>query len=160
MPLINGRGQLGEKLNEYDIPKDIDIYHTWNIDDKSDKTQEKELKKFKRHVDETTNKIVFISTSTNIDSSYKESKRAAESYLVRSGKPYLVIRLPTLIGKGIFQNLKNKTAEPFGIIKFSSIDLAAKFISLNLHSSGIVICPFWAAPAQLIQELIEFSLSN
>ena len=44
--LINGRGQLGsflKQLENISIDKEIYIYHTWNIEDKSKNTQKKEF---------------------------------------------------------------------------------------------------------------------
>ncbi len=46
--LINGRGQLGDKLLQAiegdNTEKNVRIYHTWNIDDKSKSIQKKEYK--------------------------------------------------------------------------------------------------------------------
>ena len=48
--LLNGRGQLGEaissKLKALSRDEDIFIYHTWNVEDKSEVIQRQELEKF------------------------------------------------------------------------------------------------------------------
>ncbi len=53
--LINGRGQMGSMLKCYfeinEINTNAVVYHTWNIEDKSEEQQKQEYKNFQTFVD-------------------------------------------------------------------------------------------------------------
>jgi len=143
--LLNGNGQLGsilsQKIKSIDFDKDILIYHTWNVWDRGQKEQELEYFKFKNFVDENKNKskIVFISTSSDNNNYYVHYKQKSEAYLILNADDCLVIKFPNLIGKkGIFQRLKNKTAEPYGVIDVLSLEEAADKIIDLLNYEGLV----------------------
>lgn len=157
--LINGRGQLGTGLQRLlHIDKNIEIYHTWNFLDKSLNTQIVEFKKFETYLDITdkSKKVIFISTILNDESFYSIHKKKAEA-LLQTRHNSLVIRLPNIIGKGVFQGLRDKTLKPFGIIKFASITDCLNFIESNLDSTGIIECPYWTVSAETISELLQFA---
>ena len=133
--LVNGRGQIGtalkEILSKVDINTDVDvyIYHTWNIENKTKEAQQKEYKKFIEFVDNhKAKKIVFISTSSQKNNWYTYYKHFAESYLLLTNENPVVIRLPTLIGKGIFSSFKHENTAPYGTIELMSIEEAASII--------------------------------
>ena len=166
--LINGRGQLGEalknKIANVKVNEDIYIYHTWNIDDKSKQTQEKEYQKFIHFVKKNTNKkIVFISTSLQKDNWYTYFKQLAEAFLLMNNKNPVIIRFPSLIGKGIYSAFKKSNLSPYGSIQLMSIKEAVNIIlekSLrndkikNHHISGETVS------AKNIQQLILFGKNS
>lgn len=140
--LINGRGQLGGKLKFLETiqtNEDIKIYHTWNIDDKSEKTQLLEFEKFEKFLSNNkTSKIIFISTLSEAENWYKFYKKKSEDLLLSSTTNSFVVRLPTIIGKGMFQKLKDKEVKPLGSFKLNSIEMAVNLIeSVALHSSSV-----------------------
>ena len=103
--LINGRGQLGDvleqKINLYNNfdGSDTYIYHTWKLNTKSYEEQNLEFKKFKKFVDKHfKNRIIFISTFSEKDDWYVHFKQLSESYLLNYCKNALVVKLPTFIG--------------------------------------------------------------
>ena len=128
--LINGRGQLGSVLTKRiqyikHPSNDIYIYHTWNIDDKSEKVQMKcfeELKSFiNGHLDD---RVIFISTKSQKESYYVKYKQLAEVYILSHCEDSTIIRLPTIIGKGTVEKLKKKEVRPYGTMELMSIDEA------------------------------------
>ena len=86
--LINGRGQLGNKLREVSssykkTKEEVLIYHTWNIEDKSRDTQKKEYEKFKNFVTLNKNKkIIFISTYSEKENWYNHYKQVSEAFFI------------------------------------------------------------------------------
>lgn len=143
--LLNGNGQLGsilsDKIKSIEVEKDILIYHTWNVWDRGQREQEIEYLKFKNFVDQNKNnsKIVFISTCSENENYYVHYKQKSEAYLILNSDDCLVIKFPNLIGKkGIFQRLKNKTAEPYGIMDILSLEEAADKIIDLLSYQGLV----------------------
>ena len=136
--LINGRGQLGSVLKtqvqSFKIEKSACIYHTWNIDDKSQEIQQKEYKKFVDFVRQhrLKEKIFFISTTSTKDNWYNTYKQSAEAYLLTNTDDGAVIRLPTLIGKGAFEGLKNGELKPMGYFNLMSIEEAAHRVIENI----------------------------
>jgi len=142
--LINGRGQLGEKLNillkDEFYEKDIYLYHTWNPWQKDHNTQEREYKKFVGFVEQhKNNKIILISTYSQNENHYVHFKQVAEAYLITQCSDCLVIRLPNLIGnKGILKRLKNQTAGPQGKIEFMTIEDAAMEIINLIKYNGLL----------------------
>ena len=142
--LVDGLGQLGEKLKEsiegVSIDKRVYIYHTWNPWARDHETQEEEYKKFvdfvKQHSD---GRIVFISTYSQNESYYVHFKQLAESYLLTTHEDALVIKLPNLVGnKGILKRMKERSVTPYGRIEFLSLaDAAHKIVGL-LQYNGLV----------------------
>lgn len=158
MPLFNGRGQVGEYLKKINLDiQNIDIYHTWNFMDKSFETQSNELEKLKLYLSnkKCSNKIVFISTSVKSDSHYFKFKRKAERIVLKNSKKNLIIRLPSIIGKGVFEKLCKNLVEPFGVIEFVSLKEACDFIKNNLNKEGIISCKGWKIPAENVLEIIN-----
>ncbi len=161
--LINGRGQLGTELARIitnDISELIFIYHTWNVDDKSEEAQKACYLKFKDFVDANPNpKIIFISTYSQTDNPYNYYKHTSESYLLSHNEKGQVIRLPTLIGKGICNKFRNKEAEPFGEMNLISVEDAAQeimnFILSNSKVRSITIKGNIIS-AKSVKRLIEF----
>tara|TARA_R100000008_G_scaffold64178_1_gene41290 strand:- start:416 stop:922 length:507 start_codon:yes stop_codon:yes gene_type:complete len=142
--LINGRGQLGEALKEQikecETEKNVFIYHTWNVWDKKKDSQKKEFNKFKAFVDKNRNngRIIFISTYSENDNHYVHYKQKSESYLLLNCEDCLVLRLPSLIGKkGIFQRLKNKECNPYGMIEIMTLHTASKKIMEFINYDGL-----------------------
>ncbi len=132
--LINGRGQLGEaikKLPDFDrITENIAIYHTWNFIDKSMATQMKEVEKLSNYLisgQSYIDKIVFVSTQASEETPYLKAKLAAEK-LVSSFSRHCIVRLPNLIGRGVFEGLKANLLAPHGSINFTTVEKAAKFV--------------------------------
>ena len=139
--LINGRGQLGtilsEKINGVYSEKEIFIYHTWNIDDKSRKAQQSEYNKFVKFVlNNKDNKIIFISTNSQKDNWYNYYKHLSEAFLITNGEKHVIIRLPTLIGKGVFLKLKKEEIHPYGFFNLMSIEKAAEIIIDKIFYEG------------------------
>ena len=161
--LINGRGQLGEILKKQIKPINLDtnilIYHTWNIDDKSEITQYKEYEKFidfvKKHKDK---KIIFISTKTKKDDFYVKYKQMAEAFLIENCHNCLVLKFPTLIGKGVITNFKTKKQSPYGIMEIMSLKKCADLIIDNLNFKGqrkILYFDGEHLSAELVYELVN-----
>lgn len=160
MPLINGRGQVGSYLSRYQKKlRNYDIYHTWNFLDKSYKTQKQEFNKLKNFLDshDGSKKIVFISTKIKSKSHYYKFKIKAEKLIKKNSSSNLIIRLPSLIGKGIFDKLSKQLVKPFGIIEFVSIEEACKFIIKSLKKEGILICNGWRVPAENILKIMSLA---
>lgn len=131
--LVNGRGQLGkvlsEKIKQNEYNKNIYIYHTWNVLDKSEYKQIQEFAKFVLFVDEHVNdKIVFVSTCSKRSSFYSKSKLKAEKYLLDNCDKGVIVRLPTFICKGILTDLKEDKIKPYGILELISLQEAADAI--------------------------------
>ena len=121
MNLINGRGQLGSALSSRELHIDnLEVYHTWNFLDKSEIVQKTEYEKFMCYLDEISEKIkiVFISTSSKKDNWYTRYKRKSEEQVLLRSKNNLVVRLPCLVGKGVFVGFRDRTIIPYGNINF------------------------------------------
>ena len=159
MYLVNGRGQLGEVLKNLKYDSDIIIYHTWNFIDKSENVQHEEFNKVRNFLEKSSKekKIIFISTLKTEDSSYLLYKREAEKLILLHSPDNLGIRLPCLIGKGVFAGLRDNIIQPFGNINFISISEAYDFISKSLRCRGIIESHYWTVSAKTIKELMEFS---
>ena len=104
--LINGRGQLGEQLKQvlinHQTSEEVYIYHTWNVQDKAEMPQQEEYKKLQSFVDTHCNqKIIFISTKSEKETWYTHYKQLAEAYVLLHCKQSIIVRLPTIVGKGI-----------------------------------------------------------
>ena len=164
MKFINGRGQLGKNLLKMSSKfeghfDDIIIYHTWNFIDKTAITQAEEVQKLKSFLQKTPKdkKIVFISTTTEKETSYVKCKREAEKSVLKHNSFNLVIRLPCIIGKGVFAGLRDGKLDPCGKINFISMREACDFIWQSLSRWGIIECPHWTVSAETIKDLIDFA---
>lgn len=131
--LIGGRGQLGSVLKEIietekvSFPEKLSIYHTWNIEDKSEKTQKQCYLAFQNFVKENLeSSIIFVSTYSQTDNYYNYYKQLAEAYLLSNTTHGKVIRLPTLIGKGICQKFRDEDAKAWGEMELMSVEEGAR----------------------------------
>lgn len=160
--LVHGRGQLGgclkSKIAKY--PElDCVLYHTWNFLEKTEIVQRGEHIKFKKFVDAHKNgKIVFISSLSKIDTPYLKYKRLAEDYLLKNNPDGKVIRLPTLLGKGICERFKKNEAVPYDEIELMTInDATDKVLSCISNSNNkIDVIHGQVISAKLVYELIKF----
>lgn len=167
--LVNGRGQLGNalsnKISNFNTTKeDIYLYHTWNIDDKSKSNQIKEYNKFVSFVDNHKDKrIVFVSTSSQKNNWYNYYKHLSESYLLINNENSVIIRLPTLVGKGVFESFRDRDIGAYGQIELMLIEDAADVILekcvtdskiKNFHISGEKVS------AKVVKELILFGKTS
>lgn len=165
MTLVNGRGQLGDLLTKRlsDI-KTIpgNLYHTWNFEDKSEETQQKEYNKLITFLtNHSFKKIIFISTKAALGNPYTNYKRLAEQYIIENTKDYLIIRLPNLIGKGICNRFKkDENIKPFGYIEFLSIEDACNGIITNINKDGLIELSGETISAKLTQKLITYGATN
>jgi hypothetical protein len=66
-----------------------------------------------------------------------------------------VIKLPNLVGRGIFYLLKSKQVSPYGIIQFLTVKEACKFIIESLDKTGIIDSYSWTASADAIHDIME-----
>jgi hypothetical protein len=163
--LVNGRGQLGERLKEVlhsveDIENDIYVYHTWNWLSKDYETQKNEYLKFERFIEKHINdRVVLISTISENDNYYVYFKQMAEAHLLKLCKNSLVLRLPNLIGsKGILKLLKDGVVEPYGVIELLSIEKAAQEVINHLQYDGlskIISIKGEKVPAELISKIFK-----
>lgn len=143
--LINGKGQLGSALQEIIekeriSPKEkIYIYHTWNIEDKSEETQKQCYLKFQDFVRENlAQPIIFVSTYSQTDNYYNYYKQLSEAYLLSNTSLSKVIRLPTLIGKGICQKFRDGITNAYGEMELMSVEEAAREILKFSLSNSII----------------------
>jgi hypothetical protein len=116
MEIIDGKGQLGTALkaiaNNYYC--DCIIYHTWNIEDHSEETQKNEFIKFIDFAEKNKKKrIIFISTKQGKHEMYLKYKLKTELYILENLKKGQIIRLPKLIGKGLFEKFRDRSIFPF-----------------------------------------------
>ena len=160
--LANGRGQLGDELKNYSDtwgPEDVYVYHTWNVQNKTEKEQKQEYKKLQKFVDSHIGeKIIFISTKSQRETWYTHYKQLAEAYVLIHCEASLVIRFPTFMGKGIIEKFKNDDAKPYGEMELISIESAAKAVIGACAYSGIQKCIVVdgdKVPAQLVYDLVK-----
>ena len=161
--LINGKGQMGDILRKnihlVDLDKYVYIYHTWNIDDKSIEVQKKEYEKFKKFVNKYKyNRIVFISTASHKESEYVKYKQLSESFLIENCKDCVILKFPTLIGKGVFYDFKNGTKEPEGEMEIMSLKEAAEKILEKINYSGVLKSFYFKGhkiDANLVYEMVR-----
>ncbi len=166
--LTNGRGQLGEALQKEILrlqsnkwPNFI-VYHTWDVWNKEDEIIQKkcftDFVEFFEKNKYTKTRVVFISTASEKVNHYTHYKRSAESYLFLNSHDGIVIHLPTLIGKGVCQNMRDKTIGPYGVMELISVKNAAIEVTKILENG------FWdrfhrvvgtKIPAHLAYDLIN-----
>ena len=141
--LLNGNGQMGNalkhKLSFASVLEEVLIYHTWNIEDKSATIQQQEYLKFTTFVKKNKNKrIIFISTSSQKENSYVKYKQLSESFLLENHNNCLVLRIPTIIGKGVFYGFKDNVLSPYGDMNIVSMEQTCDFVSKNLNYKGFL----------------------
>lgn len=159
--LINGRGQLGDllkkEIDQVDTNKNVYIYHTWNIEDKSESAQRDCYNLFVKFVEERKDdRIVFISTASTTEDNYVLHKQLAEAYLISNVEDCLIIRLPTLIGKGVIQKFKQGELNPFGSMRLASLETSCKYIIKLINYPGplkIKTLEAPSVPASLVKEI-------
>ena len=159
MKLLNGRGQLGTTLKTLNIQlPNTHLYHTWNFTDKSQKTQCKEFEKLEKYLSclDDSIKLIFISTAATQPTYYSKYKKKAERLVLDKSRDNLIIRLPCIIGKGIFTKLYKNKVTPCGKINFTTLEDAIHFVTKNLNASGTLECPHWSLPATIVLKLIRF----
>ena len=159
--LIGGRGQLGKLLKQRidDLPQDVNVYHTWQVADKSESTQKIEYEKFKKFVDENVEKyIVFISTASQRNTWYSHYKQLSESYLLTKCQKGIVIRLPTFIGKPSKLFLPEESIEVYGEVELISIEDAVDKI-VEICNSNTILKSFdvrgEVVSAAIIRKIVE-----
>ena len=131
--LINGRGQLGEQLKrmlkEQPLGEELYIYHTWNVQDKSKKAQEEEYKKFQIFIEShASKKIIFVSTKSQRETWYTHYKQLAEAYTLLYCNDGLIVRIPTIVGKGVIEKFETDQAQPYGEMELITLTKAAQEI--------------------------------
>lgn len=142
--LVNGRGQLGEKLKRLtslNTKKSICIYHTWtvthNVNNAEDETiQRGEYEKFIRYVDLNLDKrIIFISSTSNRNSFYAKYKELAEAYLLTHHSDGIVLKFPAFIGKGLLPKLKSGEYMAFGTLELITLDNVVNIIEKYINDN-------------------------
>jgi hypothetical protein len=161
MNLINGRGQLGSALSSRELHIDnLDVYHTWNFLDKTEAVQKNEYEKFISYIGKVplNRKVVFISTLAKDKSWYTYYKKLSEDVFLKRVRSGLVVRLPCMIGKGVFSNFRDQTiVDPYdGVVSFLTINECCAFILESLDKTGIVEPDCWNISANALCELVEF----
>lgn len=153
--IINGRGQIGERLKKYMFIQNWDIYHTWNFLEKDSLAQNDCLDKFKHYLSNKGNqKVCFISTKSQELNPYVASKKEVERLVLEDDGT--VIRLCNLVGKGICQKFRDKDINPFGIIEISTIDSAVELIRKRYDEGGIIEMKGELIDAKIVKELIKY----
>jgi hypothetical protein len=153
MRLINGRGQLGEALAKLDVKSDAVVYHTWNHLEKDEGTQRDCYEKYIAFYKKEQGRLIFISTSSENDNAYVDHKRMAERFA--NG----VVRLPTLIGRGICERFRDRPeVAAWGIMELLPVEKAAKAVAEYVQTgrSDVLTVPGVRVPAKLVKELIQF----
>jgi hypothetical protein len=146
--LINGRGQLGEKLKEkieqYQTDNDVTIYHTWKVphlyDPKPDEEEDIQKQEYLKLVEYSKNnpntKIIFISTNSNRSTIYTYYKELSEAYLLLNHNNCLILKFPVFIGNGVIKKLKTGELKPYGITEVITLEKATDIIfSFINHNS-------------------------
>ena len=168
--LSNGRGQLGEKLNErfsnFPIEEDIIIYHTWKVPylynsllGEEEQIQIHEYEKLTQCSQNNPNsKIIFISTNSNRSTFYTYYKELSEAYLLLNHKNCVILKFPFFIGKGIIQKIKNKEIEPYGITEVITlnkvVDTIEEYIVYN-DLKRVFTIPGEKIEAKTISEILK-----
>jgi len=145
--IINGRGQLGEKLQRYARVKgvlDVAIYHTWQVTYSGDSNMSEEmiqLNEYNKLVEfskqNPNTKIIFISTNSQRNSWYTHYKEQAEAYLLANHDSCIILKFPAFIGKGILPKLKSGEIDPYGTMELITLDKAAGIIEEYIYYNGL-----------------------
>jgi len=161
--LKNGKGQMGDilskKIHLINVDRYVYLYHTWNIEDKSQESQIVEYEKFKSFVNKYKyNRIIFISTTSQKESEYVKYKQMSESFLIENCKDCMILKFPTLIGKGVFYDFKNGAKEPEGDMEIMSLKEAVEKILEKINYSGILKSFYFKGhkiDADLVYEMVR-----
>lgn len=145
--IINGRGQLGEKLQRYARIKgilDVAIYHTWQVTYSGDSNMSEEmvqLTEYNKLVEfskqNPNTKIIFISTNSQRNSWYTHYKEQAEAYLLANHDSCIILKFPAFIGKGILPKLKAGEIKPYGTMELITLDRAAEIVEEYIYYNGL-----------------------
>jgi hypothetical protein len=145
--IINGRGQLGEKLQKYARIKgilDIAIYHTWQVTYSGDSNMSEEmvqLNEYNKLVEfskqNPNTKIIFISTNSQRNSWYTHYKEQAEAYLLANHDSCIILKFPAFIGKGILPKLKSGEIKPYGTMELITLNRAAEVVEEYIYYNGL-----------------------
>ena len=145
--LVNGKGQLGEKLQHLTKLKtvlDVTIYHTWQVTYSGDSNMSEEmvqLNEYNKLVEfskkNPNTKIIFISTTSQRNSWYTHYKEQAEAYLLANHDSCIILKFPAFIGKGILPKLKSGEISPYGIIELITLDKAAETVEEYIYYNGL-----------------------
>jgi len=163
MKLIDGKGQLGKELLRLNPDIDCTIYHTWNLDDKSNVIQFAEHLKFCDYVDaHSDERIVFVSTVHSHYDAYFRWKMKSELYLWGHTKSGLVIRIQSMIGKGrLYDKCLKKKKLLFGNVVINTIKETAEDIIMNINSDErLIILPGHEIDVNIVNELIQYGVNN
>lgn len=164
--LVNGRGQLGGALSEImnqehiNPQEEISIYHTWNFLDKSEKVQKECYERFVKYMEENPlGKTVFTSTYSQTENFYNYYKQLAEAHLLSNYSGGYVIRLPIIIGKGVFDKLRNNEIKAYGDMELITLRDAAREVLGFAIEKGVIRSRTIrgnVVPAKIAKELIDF----
>lgn len=149
--LMNGRGQLGEKLKslkQLKTSEKVFIYHTWKVPylhdpkGKEEEIQYIEYKKFIEFVDnsKTTHpdsKIIFVSTNSQRSSFYTYYKELAESYLLLNHSNSYILKFPLFVGKGVLEMIKSGKLNPYGVMEIITLDKVVEEIKNCISRTGM-----------------------
>jgi len=146
--LINGRGQLGDKLQslvQFETIEDVTIYHTWKVphlydlkpgeEESIQKNEYLKLVEFSKNNPNT--KIIFISTNSNRPTIYTYYKELAEAYLLLNHKSCVVLKFPVFIGKGVLSKLKSGELKPYGVTEVITLDKVIDSIKEYISYNGL-----------------------
>ena len=167
--LINGRGQLGEKLSQkfanYQTDQDVAIYHTWKVpylynpgesEEEIQKQEYQKLVKFSQSNSPT--KIIFISTNSTRGTFYTYYKELAEAYLLLNHTNCIILKFPVFVGNGIIKKLKNQEIEPYGVTELMVLDKEVDTVEQYLDYEGlkrVFIIPGERIEAKTILEILK-----
>jgi hypothetical protein len=145
--IINGRGQLGEKLQRCARIKgilDVAIYHTWQVTYSGDSDMSEEmvqLNEYNKLVEfskqNPNTKIIFISTNSQRSSWYTHYKEKAEAYLLANHDSCIILKFPAFIGKGILPKLKSGEIKPYGTMELITLDKAVEIIEEYIYYNDL-----------------------
>ena len=148
--LVNGRGQLGDKLKslkDIETTQKVFIYHTWKVPhlydpkDKEEEIQNNEYHKFKKFINETktthpNSRIIFISTNSQRSTFYTYYKELAESYLILNYSNSYILKFPLFIGKGVLEKIKKGELNPYGVMEIITLDKVIEEIKTCISRTG------------------------
>lgn len=145
--LVNGRGQLGERLQHLTQLKtllDVSVYHTWQVTYSGDSNTSDEMTQFNEYnklvkfsKKNPNTKIVFISTASQRNSWYTHYKEKAEAYLLENHDSCVILKFPAFIGKGILPKLKAGEIKPYGTMELITLDKVAETVEEFVYYNGL-----------------------
>jgi len=143
--LVNGRGQLGKKLNKelknFSTNGEVAIYHTWKVPHlynpppgQEEFIQQNEYNKLVKFCEENPkSKIIFISTNSSKSTWYTYYKELAEAYLLLNHKDCVILKFPLFIGKGVINKLKSGEITPYGVSEIITLDEVLKIVKQYIN---------------------------